>query len=891
MSVETGHDASGAIERYRIRVQQPTSAAKHRAPGYDELVGADGVHSEDEALARAIDALGDAGLRTRAALAQRFVRSDGITFGSTADGGQARNWRIDPLPVILSGEDWQPLEAGLNQRAAVLDAVLRDAYGSRKLLRDGTIPPAVLLGHPGFVRQADGIRLPSAHQLVMLACDVARDADGRWIAFGDRADAPWGAGYAMATRRIVSRTLSSVHRETSTARLRGFFHTVRAAVLDAAQRPEHDGNPPRVVVLSGGAESRTFFDQAFLATLLGFPLVAGEDLAMRDGRVWLRAPGDDQPVDVVLRRVDSSWADPLELRSGSSLGVPGLIDAARRQQVSVVNPIGSGILENPGLIRFLPEAARKILDQDLSLQGPQTWWCGLDAERSHVLSRMSELVIKPIGETGEEGAPKTVLGWRATAMEREELAARITAEPWAWAAQEALPASTAPTVDGAEIEPRRLVLRTFGVAHPQGYTFMPGALGRVADAAGADVVSAEDGATAKDVWVLVDREQVGRPWSTPDREFVGTSARPGALAPRIADDLFWFGRYTERVEFTARLLKVADDLTDDFASRPGSLGAIAMSSVQHAVTMFTGIPPQPTKDDGSLDFSLEDRWRTDPGGHLVDLVTGVRPGSLAYNIQRLEQTAQRVRDQLSVDTWPVLSRLERTVAEGHAETSLQDLLESVLESALALSGIVQQSMMRDSGWAFVDAGIRLERALSTTDLMRATLAIERSPVMEGQIVEAVLSVGESVITHRRQTAAGIGPSVPLQSALQLLALAPDNPRSVSFQLSRFAEDATQFGDGKLAAEAREAAAFLAEADVEALGATQREELQLFLGQARAQLVSLSASIGAHHFRRRPARGTQPTEWTVGPRGGGQRQTMGGMTQQQGSAAQRQQGAR
>lgn len=878
MQAQTQQSAGRAVEAYRERIRRQDDRNR-RAPGYDELVGADGVHPEDELLARAIEHLGPRGLRDRARQAQRFVDSDGVTFGSTEEGHRRRPWRIDPLPVILGAGEWETLERGLQQRARLLDAVLRDVYGTRTLIRRGLVPAEVVFGSPGFVRQADGVRLPTQQQLILTAADVARGPDGAWQIFGDRAETPSGAGYAMATRRIVARTLPQVHRRTSTARLRGFFHTMSSTLTACAPAQEGPPRAPRVVVLSPGDDSATAFDQAFLATLLGFPLVQGDDLAMRDGAVWLRTPGQPQRVDVVLRRVAGHWADPLELNSASRLGVPGLIEAARRRQVSVVNPIGAGVLENPCLVHFLPELSRSLLDEDLLVDQPESWWCGDAAQRDHVLTHLDSLVVKTM--TPDGGSP-TILGWTLSAQEADQLRARIADHPWAFAAQAPLANSTAPVVTGAGIEPRRLVLRTFGVADGDGYAFLPGALGRVAAEADADVVSTRAGGLAKDVWVSVDGDQTGSGWRD-ERDLARIPTGGSALAPRIADDLYWVGRYTERAEFTARLLKVTDDLTEDFASRPGSLGAVAMSSMQHAVAMVTGMAPQ-QRTEGGLDYDAPDRWSTDPQGYLRELVAGHEPGCLGYGVERLERSAQRVRDQLSVDTWPVLNRLQETVdragrgaepAENGAATSsveadeqeavdgLQDLLEDVLESALAMEGIASQSMIRDASWAYLDAGARLERAVLTAELLRSTLAIERSPVIEGQIVEAVLQVGQSVITHRRRTAAGQGPALPVQSALHLLAVDASNPRSIAFQLTRLVHDLDLIGDEVLRDRCAELLPLVTGLDLDSASVPDRRALGGELTRIRAALGDLTEVMAQRHFRRQSGLGTQPVEWAIG----------------------------
>ncbi|AKU15194.1 circularly permuted type 2 ATP-grasp protein [Luteipulveratus mongoliensis] len=851
MSAEVNADSGGALDAYReLLASQAIHPGPDAQPIVDELFGPDGVRPEHEALADTIEGMGTTGLLTRAARAKRFVQSDGVTYGSAEDGRQGNNWHLDPLPVILGAQEWADLEAGLAQRAHLLDLVLSDLYGERTLLHRRVVPPEVVLGQRGFIRQVDRVRLPSAQQLFMTATDLARGADGQWQVIADRTQAPSGAGYAMANRRIITRTMPALHRGTDLARLRSFFHTMRVALQDVA--PE-TSEAPRVVLLSPGSGSETAFDQAFTATLLGFPLVEADDLTMRDGRVWVRSTGRLEPVDVILRRVDAEWSDPLELRTDSQLGVPGLIEATRRGTVAVVNPIGAGVLENPGLQHFLGDIAREVLGEDLTLPAPPSWWCGDDTERSHVLAHLDELVVKPISRDVHS---ESEFGWTLSKAELDDLRRRVEAQPWAWTAQEVVPSSSAPVVTRRGLEPRRLVLRTFAVAQGGSYTFMPGGLGRVATDIGQHLVTGGTGALAKDVWVRAASEPSAEPWTQrlSDRVVAHPSAAPTAgMAPRVAEDLFWIGRYAERAESTARLLKVADDLTEDFAGRPGSLGAAAMTAILEAVATVTTVPWEAPEDT-----------EAPPVPRLRALVTDRRtPGSVGFAVVRLVQAAQQVRDQLSLDTWPVLSRLEQTLAaEESDESQLQALLEQLLESLLALAGVVAQSMIRDRTWAYIDAGGRVERAQLTVSLLQATLALERSPVIEGQITESVLVAGESVITHRRRSASGLGPASPVQSALDLLLLDRLNPRSVAYQLDRLGEDLTLIGDEAQAALSSEVAQRLQHADVVHLAGSGRAGLAELLGGLDHDLRGLADAISRHHFVRKATQRTHLTEWTL-----------------------------
>jgi uncharacterized alpha-E superfamily protein len=675
----------------------------------------------------------------------------------------------------------------------------------------------------------------------------------------------------MENRRVVSRVLPGLYRDTQLARLRAFFHTVRAALQEAAPA---SAEAPRVVLLTPGAGSETAFDQAFLATLLGYPLVEGQDLTVREGRVWMRSVGRLEPVDVVLRRVDAWFCDPLELRPDSRLGVPGLLEAARQGTVSVVNPLGAGILENPGLLPFLPAAGRLLLGREPSLDSVPTFWCGDDVARRHVLGALETLVLKPIGRGVGRAS---IFGWELSAPARDRLRRRIEARPGQWCGQEPVGMSTAPVVTSRGLEARHLVLRTFAVAQGGGYRLMAGGLARVAGRVGSRFVSSADGALAKDVWVLSgDAAGVGAGplGGIADSLTLATpSALTPALAPRIAEDLFWLGRYAERAEDTARLLRVVDDLAEDYGRRPESLGAQALSVLLAATTHVTTTYP----GFAGLD---EGRAMAPPHGELLALVVDAgRPGTLGFAVRRTVEAAHAVREQLSLDTWVVLGSLERVVDElaGRAaaaapgdEPPLQPTLARVLEGLLALAGLGAESMVRDTGWYFMDLGRRLERALQLLAVVRGTLVRPRSAGVDALVLESVLVTGESVITFRRRYAtgpaggstvsagAGGGSASGVAAVLDLLLLDHTNPRSLAYQLDRVDADLRHLPDpariGALDQALRAVTARLREADPATLALTGegtsggvRGALGELLDALSAEISDLADAVEATHF--------------------------------------------
>lgn len=826
MTASAPEHATSILDAYR---RHPNRA------GYDEVVSDEGLREPALALGRTIESLGQTGLLVARSEVSRQVAADGIS--ATDLPGHRLPWLIDPLPVPLLGSEWSALEAALDQRARLLDLLLRDLYSQRRLLRSGVVPPAVVLSHPGFARVADGSVNGSARQLRLTSTDLGRDAAGRWLAISDHTQAPAGAAYAMATRRIVSKTLSGLHRDSNLARLRSYFLAVTGAMLAAAP---HDTETPQVVIHSPGADSPYAFDQGFLATLLGFPLAEADDLVLSDGRVWLRAGTQLEPVDVILRRVDDSLADPLEYRSDSEIGLPGLIEATRRGAVTVANPIGSAVLDNPALAPHLATVCRQLLGEELRLPSPATWWAGEPSAASHVLAHLDRLVIKPVAR----GQAPVSYGWLLSSAERDQLTRRIQAEPWAWCGQEPVELSTAPVVTRAGLEPRRFVLRSFGVATEDGYQFLPGGLGRVASGTDQLTVAASTGALAKDVWVPATAPRPAAPTTRPRLSV----ARTSAVTPRVASTLMTIGRLAERAESTARLIKVTHDLTEDFGSHRGSAGSEAVGALLRAVTGITGSVPRAQEST----MAYLSRLTSDAS----------EPGGIHHSAQRLIAQAHEVRDILSVDSWAVFHRLEHTLStDSFHGPGLQQQLADVLESLLAFSGIMAQSMVRDSSWAFLEAGARLERASHTVKLLRFALlsqAEDRLRPSAELAAEAVLRAGESIITHRRRAAAGTGPATGTEAVRQLLIHDHANPRSVVNQVGSLADALRLIGDDRLA---DLAASIQTQIDAAADTAQGAEQLA-GLGQA---LAGLAERIAMRHFTRQATRHGVEATWPGGSR--------------------------
>jgi uncharacterized circularly permuted ATP-grasp superfamily protein/uncharacterized alpha-E superfamily protein len=829
------------------------SAVGYRPLGdvYDEMLDGDGRSRPHwEHLAGAMGEIGLGELQRRRAEAARLLDQDGVVYnayldedelGAASVNGEGpstakprpRAWRLDPLPTIVSSREWGEIEAGVIERAELLSMILEDIYGPRELLRRRLLPPELVFGHGGFLRACDGIRLPLPQQLFSYAADLGRNAGGDVVVLADRTQAPSGAGYALENRQVISRVLPSLYRDSQVHRLAPFFRSLRSALQEAAPAQVDD---PRIVVLTPGPLNETAYEHAALATTLGYPLVQGRDLTVRGDRVWMRSVGQFEPVDVILRRVDGDYCDPLELRPDSQLGVPGLLDVARAGHVSIVNSVGSAVLENPALMAFLPRLGEHLLGRAPSLASAQTWWCGDPRSCAYVLEHLQELVLRPVSRGR---GPSVVLGWELSSATRAWLAERIRQRPGEWVGQEALAMSSVPVLTDSGLESRRSVLRTFATARKDSFVVMPGGLTRVEREGGAIRISNAAGAITKDTWVLASEpEPLSALWLQSGPAVIGID--PMASIPSgTAEALWWLGRYAERAEALTRLTRAVIDRNNEFGGSNNQAGAASLEALQAALAWLAGV-----------------------GG----------TNSIAMSLRAMLDNAYAVRDQLSRDTWLVLGPLERAISElekplDESGDQSQAALAQVIQSLLALGGLGIESMVRDLGWRFMDAGRRLERSLQLLWLLAATMQEAHDPAVDSLIFESVLSASESIMTYRYRYRS----RAQLETVLDLLLLDDGNPRSLAYQLRLLTEDLDALpsvSDLRLRPEQRlvlEASTALALADPPRLVVPDqngwRPALAELITTISGMLLDAGAAVNSTHFPH-----IQPSFSLVGPAG-------------------------
>lgn len=746
----------------------------------DELFAASGdVRPHWRPFLTALQELGIDELTRRWDDARHLIRENGVTFNVHADPhGLDRPWQLDPIPLLIDAGEASRIEAGLRQRARLLDRVLADLYGPQTLLARNLLPPELVLGHPGFLRPMRGLTPPHDRRLHFYAADLGRAADGSLWVMADRTQSPAGAGYSLENRIVLSRTLPDEFRDCQVQRLALFFRTFREMLRNLSPRNRDN---PRIVLLTPGPTNETYFEHAYLARYLGLTLIEGADLTVRDNRVYLKLLGGLQPVDVIFRRLRDEWCDPLELRGESLLGVPGLVQAIHSGNVAVANALGTGLLETPGLLPYLPAACQALLGEELLLPAVPTWWCGDPTSLQHVLANLPKLVIK---SAISNGRPDPIFAQRLGAQELRDLEANIRARPRHWIGQEQIALSTAPTLVGQRLEPRPFVLRTYVTAGEGGYAVMPGGLTRVT--AGLDnlVASVQRGGGSKDTWVLSTGPVGTFSLLRPRIQVVELSRAGSDIPSRAADNLYWLGRYTERAEGAVRLLRA---ILVRLTERSGLADVPELPLLLQALTQQTGTLPGFVGTGAAAKLA-------NPAPELRSLIfDGKRPGSLAHTLAGLDRVGGTARDRISTDMYRTLASLDPLELEREAEEGRDpddplplgdalDLLNRMVIALAALGGLATESMTRGHGWRFLDIGRRLERATHTVTLLRSTLLVPGPN--EGPLLDALLEVADCSMTYRRRYLGSLHPA----PVLDLLFTDETNPRSLCSQLARIAEE-------------------------------------------------------------------------------------------------------
>jgi uncharacterized circularly permuted ATP-grasp superfamily protein/uncharacterized alpha-E superfamily protein len=791
----------------------------------DELFDATGRPRE-----RWLDFLGDlseygsAELQSRFTLATRHIRDTGVSHRVYGEENE-RAWPLGPVPLIIGADEWAGIAEGVAQRARLFEALLQDIYGEARLVASGDIPASALTGSPDFVRALRGVKPSGGRWLQVYAADLGRGPDGRWWVLGDRTQAPSGSGYELENRLVISRAFPGLYNAMNVERLAPYFETLRKGLSSVAGRSD-----PRIALLSPGPFSETYFEQAHLARYLGFLLVEGDDLVVRDGLAYVRTIAGLKRIDVILRRVDADFVDPLELNSASRLGVPGLLEAIRGGGVAVLNMPGAGVLESRALMGFFPRLCRTVLGESLKLPNIATWWCGQPAERALVENSAMLSIATAFNVAHlDDLAPSPRLVSDLSPTERREFARRLEERPGDYVGQEVVRLSTMPVLRDDRLEPAPFTLRVFATAAGDGgFEVMPGGFCRTSDQGDARAISMGAGARTADVWIINDA--AANPFTLlASQEDVKVRRILGNLPSRAADNLFWLGRYLERAEATLRLVR---GLGASLVEAEGAAHGIGTTFVQlrDMLEEWGALGEEPGKPP-ALEVAR------------IALHGEAAYGSAVGLAQRARRAASSLRERLSADFWSLLLELERGLTDAKSaaltETEALSRVEAALRTLAGLSGLAQENMNRTAGWRFLDIGRRIERGIN---ICRFTRVFGHTHAASDEL-DLLLDLADSQITYRARYLVGIAQA----PVLDMVVLDPFNTRSLAFQVRTLKEHLSALpslvDDGMLEPQARKIVAMSCAVETEQAYDLTEDRI----GEFERDLMALSGAVADRYF--------------------------------------------
>ncbi|TGL65568.1 circularly permuted type 2 ATP-grasp protein [Leptospira jelokensis] len=754
-------------------------------PGvYDELYDAEGqIRNKYKFLVKSFQELGPAELINRRRDTDRILRENGVTYNlyqSEQREAKERPWELDLFPLVMESEEWRVLERGLNQRADLLDALIRDVYSKRRLLFEKKIPPEILFNESSFLRACDGMYesnhfLAKNPALLFFVCDLIRAADGNFYVLNDRVQAPSGSGYSLENRIVLSRIFPSMYRDAMVHRVAVYFRSLRKSLT---QLSGVSGRDPVIVLLTPGPSNETYFEHAYLAGYLGYTLVQGEDLTVRKNKVYMKTVEGLQQVDLILRRVDDDFMDPLELRGDSLLGVPGLLESVRSGNVKIANPIGTGFLENRALLPFYSELCRFYLGEDLILPMAPTYWLGNNEHYQLVIQNPEKYVFKTVSRTDEE-TPVTFV--ELSGQRKDIFLEKLYSAPKRFIAQEMIESATVPVLGESGFRPGRAIMRTFVSSSGSGYQTMAGGLVRVSPSLDEFFITSQRGAWSKDLWVLSTETQKEESLLVPKSDQILISRKSSGVPSRVADNLFWLARYLERSENQTRVIREAifKILQVEDGYEKESLENI-LKLVTHVTNSFPGFLGDDSGELFANPFPELQRLTVDK--NIV--------GSLGFHLRSLVLASKSVRDRLSDDMKKILLHLEDQSNHGiDSYDQIIDYLQKIIVNLSSLTGLSFENMSREAGWYFLNLGRRIERSINMILMLQGM--IQWKSFEDKSSFETFLRISDIRITYNRRYSG----KIDQESVLDILLFDITNPRSLAYQLEQINSD-LQYLPGK-----------------------------------------------------------------------------------------------
>ena len=697
-------------------------------------------------------------LSTLQPMLDELVREMGLAFRLTGDEHE-RPWPLNPMPVFIGSAEWEEIAQGLVQRADLLETVIADIYGPQQLVRDGLLPAAVVSGSDDFARRLVGMQPAGGHFLNVYAVDLARGPAGEWRVLADRVRFPIGIGYALENRQAIGRATGALLASTGVRQQGGFFDAFRQGLAAGCERAD-----PRIALLTPGRFNQSYPEQAHLARHLGFSLVEGRDLTVREGRLFVRTIAGLKRIDALWRWITTRDIDPLSFDARSRIGVSNLMAAAADGLV-LANWPGAGVVESRAMPAFLPRLARLLLGEGLKLPNAATWWCGGNKERDHVVANLEDLVISSSFRRPVAGLPEglTQAGSRLSTAQRQQIEEGLRRRPMDYTAQEIVTLSTTPTISAGRFEPRGFTLRAYLARDGEGrWVVLQGGFARVSDRGSLRTSLMGLGDISTDVCIVDPvTPEASAQVLTPARLEVRRDQ--GLLASQAADNLFWLGRYGERAMQTVRIIRAlaeqvtmagqvpsASSTVDKLGNLLRSLGAVPAKSRSWPLSRLTGTA------FGSADYS----------------------GSVRSLAEREQRIAQLLRDWLNRDSWRSIQHTMPRYSPGDLD-SIAMACDRLVERHAAQSWLLAEGMSRGPAWRFLDMGMRLERGSMVLQAARAMVPGSASATDLSALLDLV--DGQALYRSRYLAMPYIAP------VFDMVLLDPAQPRGLAFQVCRIEE--------------------------------------------------------------------------------------------------------
>jgi uncharacterized circularly permuted ATP-grasp superfamily protein/uncharacterized alpha-E superfamily protein len=701
------------------------------------------------------------------------LEDNGVTYNIYNDPeGNNRRWNLDPIPLVLTSTEWEEISKGLKQRAKLLNLIFKDLYTEQKLIKEGIIPAEIIFAHKSFTPEIFNFENIDYYSMRFYATDISRGPDGKFWVINDRTQSPSGLGYAIENRLTMNSISDDLYPNVEILKMAEFIEGFKTMLKSLCSSNQDN---PLIALLTPGPLNETYFEHSYISSFLDLTLVQGEDLLVKNNQLWLKSLNGLRKVDTLIRRVDSQYCDPLELRNDSQLGVAGLVNVLREDNLSMINPIGIGILENIGLNPFMKNIAKYLLDEELILPQIATWWCGQKKELDFVIENIKNLIIKKIDRTDNI---EIHFAHKLNDIELNKLIEKIKSNPHYYVGQEIIDFSTSPSFTKGKIEPRNTVIRAFSYLDGNEYQVMPGGLIRVSPSKDSLVVSNQKGGTSKDLWILGKSEDFKGNNIFKNRAFI--DSRLENISTKRAENLFWLGRYLTRAITTARMvrfnLKSMLNLNryDDNANSKKT-NKILNNALTHLTMTYPGF----------LNEELNS-----PLKEIVSLIMDKnRIGTLSFTLSMLSNLNANVKNLLTMEAWRIYEKMQKewnnySKREIFTYKDHINELDRLLIYLMAYRELIDESMFKEQGLILYDIGSKIEISQLLISKLRSLLTLKLDKLIEYDVLDSMLNSYESYNSYR----AYYKSSLDLENVLDFLLFNTKYPKSLIYIITQLLND-------------------------------------------------------------------------------------------------------